>query len=82
MPTRCENCGALVNSAVAARRERLGERVHRLTDPFDWLAAVPALAIVPLALTDVLPRWRLIVALVLSFRLIFRAWSDAAGTDG
>lgn len=41
-------------------------------DPFDWLEATPALLIVPLVLTDVLPEWTLIIASVLSIPVILR----------
>lgn len=52
-------------------------------DPFDWLEAIPVLAIVTLALTGVLPPWTLTVALVLCFRRIYRllVWL-ASAADG
>ena len=48
------------------------ERLGRVADPFDWIGTVPALAIVVLMATGVIPVWTLVVALLLSFRLAVR----------
>jgi len=81
---RCPNCGALIDAAAVARRERISERLdHHFGDPLGWFEVVPVLLVAGLIVAGVIPAWTILFALVLAARplwrlavRIFAAWAE------
>ena len=70
---RCAHCGALVDVASVARRERITERLDRhFGDPFGWVEVVPGLVLAALIVAGLLPGWTVLIVLLFAVRPLWR----------
>ena len=67
---RCRSCGSLTDVTTVVRRERLRNLLS--FDAWDWAGELVGLAVLALVLSDVLPVWMLVIAIVLTLRPFVR----------